>query len=379
MKQTHNPFYFRELPVDGPFCNREHELAELIRHAHALANVVMFSPRRFGKTSLIRKVQRELAQKEAITIYCQFFGVSSIEDVAANLAREVFRVTHAQQSLFQKAVNAIRCFRPTLVMRPDVDKGFSVSVELSRQNLSGADLLEDVMASIGTFIADAGTLVHIALDEFQEITELPDALSIEGIMRQHIQQQQAAYVFIGSRRRVLKGIFNDRQRPFFQSAINYELPPLPRDEFGAFVAELFEDNGKKCPLDTAAYLVDQVECFPYYAQKLAYFVFDRSESEVTQEDVDAGFFLLLKEENPVFEGMLMGLAPQQVALLRSLSAESTSSLFSQDYLRRHRLGSIGGVQGARKRLEELDLIEQGDKKVWRIVDPVFSRWLQDKG
>lgn len=379
MSQIKNPFYFRELPVDGPFCNREHELAELIRHAQAHAHVVMFSPRRFGKTSLIRKVQKQLALQEAITIYCQFFGVSSVEDVAANLAREVFRVTHAHHSLFQKAVHAIRAFRPVLVMRPDADKGFAVSVELAGQNLSRAELLEDVMASIGAFIVDSGKLVHIALDEFQEITVLPDALNIEGIMRQHIQRQQAAYVFIGSRRRVLKGIFNDRQRPFFQSAINFELPPLPRDEFAAFLAQRFEQQGKNCPLAQAGYLVDQVACFPYYAQKLAYFVFDAVGAEVRQEDVDAGFSLLLKEENPVFEGMLMGLAPQQVALLRSLAQEPSASLFSQDYLRRHRLGSIGGVQGARKRLEELDLIEQGGKKVWRIVDPVFSRWLRDKG
>lgn len=373
-----NPFYFRELPVDGPFCNREKELEELVGHGRSLANVVMFSPRRFGKTSLIRRVQRRLAGEGAVTIYSQFFGVSSVEDVAANLAKAVFRVTHPQESLFNKAVRTIRSFRPALIMKPDEEKGFSVAVELSQTGLSGADLLEDVMESLGNFIAETGRLVHIALDEFQEITELPDALKIEGIMRQHIQRHQAAYAFIGSRRRVLRGMFNDRQRPFFQSAINYELEPLPREEFARFIAGLFNEHGKNCQVPVAEYLVDLVERFPYYAQKLAYFVFEQSGKTVEEENVKAGLTLLLKEEGSVFEVMLMGLAPQQVALLRALANQPTSSIFAQEYLRRHRLGSVGGTQGAKKKLESLDLIEESGKRIWRVVDPVFARWLQGK-
>jgi hypothetical protein len=378
MNGTINPFYFRELPVDGPFCNREKELDELVRHGKSLANVVMFSPRRFGKTSLIRRVQRRLAEQGAITVYSQFFGVSSVEDVAANLAREVFRVTHPQESLFNKAVRTIRSFRPILVMRPDEEKGFAVAVELSQTTLSGADLLEDVMESLGKFISESGQLVHIALDEFQEITELPDALKIEGVLRQHIQRHQAAYAFIGSRRRVLQGMFNDRQRPFFQSAINYELQPLPREEFARFIAKLFSARGKNCQAPVAEYLVDLVERFPYYSQKLAYFVFEISGKTVEEEDVKAGLTLLLREESSVFEAMLMGLAPQQVALLRALATQPTSSIFAQDYLRRHRLGSVGGTQGAKKKLVLLDLIEEGDKRNWRVVDPVFAKWLQGR-
>jgi hypothetical protein len=370
-----NPFYLREIPLNSPFCDREKDMREIVSHAQSLANVVLYSPRRFGKTSLMKRAQHELANDGAVTIYSHFYGVSSVDDVAGRLTKAIFKVTYEKKSLFDKAIRAIRSFRPVIVMTPDEEKGFSVGVQMAQTGASGFDLLEDVMESLGEFIKESGSLVHITLDEFQEITELPGALKIEGIMREQIQQQQAAYTFVGSRRRVLLAIFNEKQRPFFQSAINYKLGPLPREEFAEFIAALFEFGGKRCDIQTAGNLVDRVQCFPYYAQKLAYFVFMDAARKVKEEDLKRGFRLLLDGESSAFEGILMGLAPQQIALLKAVAEEPSPSIYSQDYMRRHRLGSIGGTQGAARKLSLLDLIEQDRKKGWQVVDPVFGEWL----
>ena len=80
MKRTHNPFQFRELPVDGPFCNRHKEFSDLVAYAQAGAAVVVYSPRRYGKTSLIRRVQAELAKQGTLTVFCDFFGVTTADD-----------------------------------------------------------------------------------------------------------------------------------------------------------------------------------------------------------------------------------------------------------------------------------------------------------
>lgn len=373
MKQK-NPFFFRELPTDGPFCNRKTELEALARHAESLANVVLFSPRRFGKTSLIKRVQNNLSKKGAICIYTDFYGITSVEDVAARLAKAVFKETHSKDTLFKKAARTIKSFRPTMVMTPDEEKGFSLSVQMAPTGLSGVALLEDVLESLGEFIKESGTLVHLALDEFQEITKLHDALTIEGVMRQHIQQHQAAYTFVGSRRRILLAIFNEEQRPFFKSAINYELPPLPETEFAAFITEQFAAHEKICPPKVALQLISAVRCFPYYAQKLAYFVFENVLTEVSSDDVNKGMRILLKNETPSFEGIFLGLSPGQIGLLRAIALEPSKSIFAQEYIQRHRLGSIGGAQAAKKKLLQLDLIEQQDK-TWKIVDPVFQKWL----
>lgn len=373
MKQQ-NPFFFRELPTDGPFCNRETELQALTGHAESLANVVLYSPRRFGKTSLIKRVQRILSEKDAVCIYTDFYGITSVEDVAARLAKAVFKQTYSKKTLFNKAAKAIKSFRPTMVMTPDEEKGFAISVQMAPTGLSGFALLEDVLESLGEFIEKSGKLVHLALDEFQEITTLHDALKIEGIMRQYIQQHHAAYTFVGSRRRILLSIFNEEQRPFYKSAINFELPPLPEKEFAGFIAEQFFSHNKTCRPETALQLVSVVHCFPYYAQKLAYFVFENVSAKVSRSDVDKGLRLLIRNETPSFEGILLGLAPGQIGLMRAIATEPSSSIFSQEYIQRHRLGSIGGAQAAKKKLLQLDLIEQRNT-TWSIVDPLFQKWL----
>ena len=375
MKQK-NPFFFRELPTDGPFCNREKELKELAAHARSLANVVLYSPRRFGKTSLIKRVQNNLSGEGVVCVYTDFFGIISVEDVAARLAKAVFKETHSRERLFKKAARAIKSFRPSMVMTPDEKKGFSISVQMAPTGLSGFALLEDVLESLGEFIKDSGELVHLALDEFQEITTLPDALRIEGLMRQYIQQHQAAYIFVGSRRRILLSIFNEKQRPFFKSAINYELPPLPEKEFADFITAQFKAHDKICAPETALQLVTSVHCFPYYTQKLAYFIFESTDTKVSSSDVEKSMRLLLKNETPIFEGIFLGLAPGQIGLLKAIAKEPSGSIFAQKYIQRHRLGSTGGAQAAKKKLLQLDLIEQHEK-VWRIVDPVFGKWLLD--
>ncbi|MBW2568924.1 MAG: hypothetical protein JRD93_13670 [Deltaproteobacteria bacterium] len=109
-----NPFYLKEIPVDAPFCDREKELADLISYAKSNTNVVLFSPRRYGKTSLIKRVQSNLKSYGTLTAYCDLFGVTSVEEIAGRIAKSIYTITQKNESLFQKAINFITPFRPVL-------------------------------------------------------------------------------------------------------------------------------------------------------------------------------------------------------------------------------------------------------------------------
>lgn len=372
----HNPFIFKEIPLDAPFCNRTEELKELLSYAKAGANVLIYSPRRFGKTSLVKRIQNKLKEEGAITIFVDFFGVSSVEDVAGRIAKAIFEVTRTKENLFKSAVNFIKSFRP--VLKPDESGTLALSVEPSAARKSGIEVLEETMSNWEDFVArNKEITIHVAFDEFQEITELKEnSAKIEGIMRSYIQRQQISYFFIGSRRRILLAMFNDRSRPFFQSAIGYELKKLPLDELSLFISERFKEGGKTCDLSFGRILAEKIGCHPYYSQKLAFFIYESSENYVKKRDIDNGFNALLESERVVYEIMLQGLAPKQIALLMAIAVDPSGQVFSIDYMKRHNLGSVGGVQGAKKRLIALDLIEQDDAKKWNIVDPVFKIWLQ---
>ena len=208
-----NPFMLGVIPPDAPFCDRVQEIEELSSYAESKANVVLYSPRRYGKTSLIKRVQSLLEGKGFITIYIDLFGVTSIDDVAKRTAKGIYTVTQQNESLFKKAIRAFRAFRPVLKPTESGD-GFSISVEIASGQLTGIDLLDATMDDLGQYIRKSEAKLHIVFDEFQEITELNNR-QIEGTMRSHIQEHGISYFFVGSRRRLLIDMFSQSNRPIF--------------------------------------------------------------------------------------------------------------------------------------------------------------------
>jgi hypothetical protein len=123
-------------------------------------------------------------------------------------------------------------------------------------------------------------------------------------------------------------------------------------------------------------LASQIGYHPYYSQKLAFFVYELS-GTVTEKVIHQGIEKLILSEKPVFEALTQTLAPHQRLLLQALAKEPTQKLLANDYIRNHRLGSVGGVQHSAKQIEDLDLIEKDEESgLWRLVDPVFAMWLK---
>lgn len=368
-----NPFYLKEIPVDAPFCDREKELADLISYAKSNANVVLFSPRRYGKTSLIRRVQHSLNFHGTLTAYCDLFGVTSVEEIAGRIAKSIYTITQKNESLFQKAINFITSFRP--VLAPSPEGGISVSVQTAFKT-DGIRILEETMNSLTRFVDDLDLNVHIAFDEFQELTEVYNSIGIESVLRQYIQRIQCAFSFIGSRRRILLDIFNDRKRPFFQSALNYELNPLPYTDLIPFIISQFEVAGKRISEENAARISQLVSDHPYYMQKFCFFLYEEVDNEVTQKDIVAINQVVMESERIVFESILQGLTTKQITLLSALAGEPAAKVYSASYMTQHNLGSTGGIQQSLDRLSKKDLIEKNHETgVWTVVDPLFKNWL----
>lgn len=370
-----NPFTLRVIPRDSPFCDRTAELTELYAHANNKANVVLFSPRRYGKTSLVKRLQADLSQEGFFAIYTDFFMATSENDIARRIAKSVYTVLHQRESLLKKGIRYLKTFktfRP--IFKPSPEGGFTFTVEPAPPAMSGIDLLDQVLEEVGLFVGKEHVKAHIVFDEFQEITELKNS-SIEGVLRKHIQEQQASYFFVGSRRRLLVDMFNNKGRPFYQSAIMYPLRPLPHDELVTFLIDRFKKGGKRCPRAIAEAISGKVAQYPYYAQLLAYNIYEVSGKVIKESDIETGFEKLLASERYGYEAVVQGLTGPQIALLRALAVDPVSKILSAEYMERHKL-SVGGIQYARNKLEKLDLIEQRDT-VWRIVDPVFGLWLSN--
>lgn len=370
-----NPFYLKPLPLSVPFCDREKEADELARYAENFTNVVLSSPRRYGKTSLVKRVQSGLVKRGILPVYIDYFGISSVDEFVAKFAGAIYAVVYREKSVFEKAVKIFTSLRP--VIRPDAEAGLTVTVEVSRGK-SGMQLLEETMTGFGEFLKSGRIKCNVVFDEFQEVTELKESRLIEGTLRSHMQgQENVSYFFVGSRRRILLDIFNDKKRPFYNSAINYILPPLPAEDTVKYLAGLFRKIGKNCPENIARQIHTLSEGYPYYVQKLSYFIFEAAKNKVTDANLNEGLSQLLSEETPLFEIMLQTLRPRQISLLGAIAKEPVASPYAVEYIGRHRLGSLGGVQAAMKKLSQIDYIEKTTAG-WKVPDPLFALWLKRK-
>lgn len=371
-----NPFHTNILEPNQPFCNRVEELRELTSHGRNGMNVVLFAPRRYGKTSLVKRVQHRLSQENICVIYAQFMRLVSVEDLVHRLAKAIISGLNEYESILDKGKRLLTHFpsiQTTFTLDPITGMP-SLDVQMTKRQLDPMMAFETILEEIGKFLKKENFQVSIALDEFQDIVDIKEP-RVEALLREHIQRHKASYIFLGSRRRVLLDIFNNRGRPFYQSAIMMELATLPETECIKFIVDQFNQAGKKCLPHVAREITEKVEQYPYYLQALAYRSFELCEKECTLENVAKAYESLLENERYGYQGIIQGISTGQLKLLRAIAAEGEVPLTSNDFLRTHNL-SLGGVQSARKLLSELDLIEQKTSKHWVIVDPLFRVWLQ---
>lgn len=373
-----NPFTIGIIQDAENFCNRTKELAELTKFARSGTDVVLSSPRRFGKSSLAKRVQADIEKEGILTAYVDLFPISSEHDVTTRLASSIIQGIGKgadPQTFTDKMKGLFKRFRPSFEIKPN---GYSISVGFDRSTTTDV-LLDDIMEGLQTYVTKHKLSACIVLDEFQEITELPGAKKIEGTLRSHIQtHKNISYFFVGSRRRILSDMFNDKKRPFYKSAIFYPLGTISEEEMTPFIVKHFAHTEKRCSNTVAQHIYQLVRGYPYYVQKLALVAWNASEADCTLDIVDQSYEFLITSESADFEGIWNGLPLGQKATLKAFAQEPTNTPFSRGYLEQFEL-SVGGFQKSIQALMKRDLIEKSKEGTHRLTDPVFCEWIKRAG
>lgn len=368
-----NPFTIGIAREDN-FCNRQQEIKDLIDFADSGQDVVLYSPRRYGKSSLVFQVLRELEKKEFLTVYVDLFPISSENDLVSRFATSVIKGIGRgvdSRTFKERIMNLFYRLIPSFEVRPD---GLNISVKFDRSTKTEL-LLDDLMKGMHNFVKRKKLRACVSLDEFQEITELPESRRIEGILRSHMQlHKEISYFFIGSRRRIIKDIFTDKNRPFYKSAFLYSLKDISKNEFISFLENKFKETDKNCPFNRAEEIYNLTNGYPYYVQKLALLVWNLTEKVITTDTVQKAYRLLLESEAADFEGIWNGLSLVQKSVLKAIANEPTAFPFSKQYLERYGY-SAGGAQKAIKTLISKDLIQRDEENRYRLTDPIMAKWL----
>jgi uncharacterized protein len=364
-----NPFvYDRPLPPDE-LIDREDELALLLGLADAGQTARVSGPRRYGKTTLLRKLLAEADKRGMASVYVDFDRVVSLEGASERIEAAYRR--HLQGPIRRTAANVIRTLRPRLGAGAGGVRGeIAPAVEQDARQV-----LERMLDLPVDIYKKHGTRTLVAFDEFQDVLRIGS--EAEGLIRSHIQHQavEAAYVFAGSHPGLMLALFSDRERPLFGQARPILLGPLPDAALGDYIEAHFEQTDRSAgeALDS---LLALVRGHPQRAMLIAHHLWEATPRGETA-DLDtfaAAVDAVDRELREAFERTWERLRTNEARALAALAA-SDESLFHQRTLAHFGLSKSGAEQGRDKLIEYGEVQRLDDGRVV-VVDPLLERWVR---
>ncbi len=363
-----NPFIFGRAVAGKHFVDREEELRELTASLISGQHIVLFSPRKMGKTSLIKRVFEDLEDVDALCIYIDLWQITSTHALAKEIVNSVVNKTYTSaEKLGRELKDLFRSLRPRVYLEMDGQIG----VEFGRERVEEA--LRDALDLPERVAKNKGTRLIIALDEFQEITHL-NGLPLEKIFRSTLQHHEnVSYIFAGSERSLIDMIFEERERPFYRFAKQMELRPISGSVLERFIMDKFALSGKKIDRDAAAWIAEFSRGVPYYVQHICHEVW-----YMTGEVADIGLVeqclndRILPVLSSGFQTIWNRIRSQgQRRLLIGVANEDHPKIYSQGFIGRYELKSPAHVEKAVKSLNRAGLMDGNE-----IEDIFFAEWVR---
>ena len=392
---TGNPFVYGEVVPAAAFADRVVELDRLVRDLAAAQKVFLISPRRYGKSSLIRLALAAMARRGVITVEVTVSSFSSylafLEGYARALAAAEARAERARAGSPARLPRwglpwlreAIASTRVDIGPDPRTGGGGApgqgprVAFPNARTGRDVSRLAEEVFALPARLAEARGRTVVVALDEFQAVAGFNGG-SVEHALRAAVQRQrEVGYVFAGSEPSLMERMLGPR-RPFYKAGPVMRLDKIPADEFAAFVDSRFSRSGMKPEAGLGAAIVDLAGNLPYDVQRLAHETWDevrgRNRRRATLDDLHQALRRLLAEQQMMFEAIWQRLTLPQRAVLRAVVLEEGTELLSAEVRTRHRLGGASTVQAALAALVRDDVIAR-EESGYVVIDSLLREWV----
>ena len=376
-REPTNPFRFGALALDESFADREREREELVSDIRNGQDVVIFAPRRCGKSSLIWSTAQVLAREGILVAQVDLMTTPTKERLAASLARTIFEtIASPLERIKERALAPFRSLQiqPTVTVDPeDGSLSFSFATERSEADI---DATLERLLQLPAELGGAGRRrTALVMDEFQEIVEIGPGLP--KMLRSVFQRQpDVAHVYLGSKRHVMEQIFSDANEPFWRSAKPAELGPIAAEPFARFLVERFRGTDREVDDGVIEDLLAITGGHPYATQELAYSLWEQVPPGGRGSGSHLGEALaaVLRSEHAHFTLLWEGASTAQRLVLEALAREPGHP-FSAPYRTRHSLPAATNVQKALGALRRREVVA-GSKGAYRIAEPFLAVWLQ---
>ena len=373
-----NPFTFGALALDEAFTDREDELRELTADIRNGQDVVVFAPRRYGKSSLVLRAAQDAVAGGVLVGYCDVMKTPTKERFAAALAKAIYDdIASPVGQALERATRLFRGLRVRPTIEVDADDGsLRFSFDAARRRSDIDETIEKLLGLLGALAVERKRRVAIVFDEFQEVVRLDERFP--NLMRAVFQAQpEVSHVYLGSKRHILERIFSEKNEPFWRSAKRVEIGTIAPEKFAAFVKERFEGTDKGVTDDALARLLASTGGHPYATQELAYFTWELVPTGhfARVGDVEAALERVLRSEHNHFARIWDDATHNQRLLMLALAEEPSARLYSEDYQARHGLPASTYVQRAVGALVKEDVVGKSGG-VYSLIEPYLADWLR---
>lgn len=369
--QVKNPFIYDGYAGPDYFCDRIEESEKLISHLQNGRNVTLVSPRKVGKTGLIKHTFHLIKEnnKDAVCIYVDIFHTHNQHEFVQTLGKAVIeeKLLDSRNSV-NKILNFFSLWRPTLT--PDPMTGIpSISITIERSHS------EHTIKSIFDYLANCGKEVYLAIDEFQTITDYPET-GTEALLRSYIQFiHNVHFIFSGSKQHLMYEIFGSPKRPFYQSTAMMTIEPLHKDIYYDFASRFFKDKKGELSEDVFDQLYKQFDGYTWYMQSVLNRLYEREKQVKDYRQVTEAILSVLSDKSTQYDTLLMFLTDNQLSLLMAIAREGiVSQPQSKEFVRKYDLPTLSSIKKALEVLKEKDLIYQTPDG-YIVYDRFMGLWL----
>lgn len=355
------------------FTDRIKETRRLKMNFENGLNVILISPRRMGKTSLVKHVAQQVDKDIVQVVYIDIYDCRSEYDFYNKFAEAMMTQTASKiETILDNVRQFLTRLTPKVSVNPDPSLEYSFSLGITPKDYSP----EEILSLPERMACQIGKHIVVCIDEFQQVGEWPDSLTVQKRMRGIWQHHtHASYCLFGSRQHMMNQLFQNKRMPFYQFGEPNYLQPIPTEDWIPFIQSKFEKLSLHIDEPYVQQICSIVGNQSSYVQQLSWDVMLNTEKVVTDETIQAGVEDLLIQCTPLFMEQTGGLTSYQLNMLRAIVDGQHTQWTSQEVISKYNLGTKSNVTKMQKTLIERDFIIPTEEGLF-LSDPVMGLWLQ---
>lgn len=372
VKGIANPFLYQGYVSPEYFCDREEETRKMMSHLHNGRNVTLISPRRIGKTGLIKNTfyHLESERDDVVCLYIDIFATKNLHDFVELLGATVIdELVKKNRSLMDKILTLFASLRPVFSLDPLTgEPSVSLTIEPSSEDIT--------LRSIFSYLNDSEREVYLAIDEFQQIATYPET-GTEALLRSYIQfTPNVHFIFSGSKHHIMSQMFGSPKHPFYQSTETMSLQSLNPNTYYSFCLDFFIKKGGDLCESIFQKVYDYFDGHTWYVQCVMNRLYENETKVNKESQLQKALLDIINDRAAQYESLMQFLTTNQFSLLKAIAKQGVvSQPTSANFIKANDLSGASSVKIALRTLEEKELVYRSTVG-YNVYDRFMELWLK---